>query len=381
MITCPKCAHKFEPTESMQKQIRAELEAKFETQRVELEEEFITKAKQNDAKIKARAVADARTEAAATLLDITSQLDAERERVKEAQAKELELRKAQRTLESDKAAFELQMTRKMDEERAKIKVEAEGRVADEYALREQDWAKQRGDMAKQIDDLKRRADQIQSQTTGEVLELEIENAIIDTFIYDEVVPVAKGVKGGDIQQRVQTQGGAYAGSILWELKRTKSWSEGWIQKIKDDQREAKADIAVIVTAVLPKDVKHIGFVDGVWVVDFQSYLGVASVLRAGLFEVAKARAAGTGKKDKATALYDYVTGNEFRGHVEQVVEAFAEMQEDLVAEKRALERTWAKREKQAARAMSGMAAMYGDMQGRVGRTMEEIKALTLEEVA
>lgn len=378
MIRCPECKHVFAPSETMQKEIRAQLETQFEAQRAELENEFVTKAKLNDAKIKARAEADARKEAESIVQDITAQLDAEKARVRESQAKELELRKQQRALEQEKSDFELLMTRKLDEERSRIKTEAESKVADEYALKQQDWEKQRGDMAKQIDELRRKAEQGSQQTQGEVLELEIEGALREMFLHDEITPVAKGVRGGDIQQRVQTQGGVYAGSILWELKRTKVWSDGWIQKIKDDQREAKADIAVIITTALPKGTKHIGLVDGVWVVDFQSYYGVASILRNALFDVAKAKSSAEGRKDKATAVYDYINGNEFRGRIEQVVEAFIEMQEDLNAEKRATERIWAKREKQAQRAISGLSGMYGDLQGRVGRTLVEIKQLALD---
>jgi hypothetical protein len=215
------------------------------------------------------------------------------------------------------------------------------------------------------------------QSQGEVLELDLEAMLRARFQTDIIEPVAKGVRGADIIQRVYTRTGQLCGSIAWESKRTKAWNDEWVVKLKDDQREMKADLAVIVTEVLPKGITAFGQVDGVWVTAVPLAGCVADTLRENLTQVSLARLSAVGKNEKMEAIYGYLSGPEFRQRVEGIVEAFRAMREDLESEKRAMMRIWAKREKQIERVTTNTTGMYGDMQGIIGSTLPEIKLLEL----
>ena len=197
------------------------------------------------------------------------------------------------------------------------------------------------------------------------------------FPHDAITEISKGVRGADCIQEVFTPGGHSCGKILWESKRTKNWSNAWVDKLKEDQREAKADIAAIISQALPEGLHHVGHLGGVWVSDFASAIGMAYILRASLTQVAVARASVVGKNEKMEMLYEYLSGVEFRNTVQGVIESFTAMREDLEAEKRATERQWAKREKQATKAIVNMARMYGGVQGIVGKALPAIPALEL----
>lgn len=230
-------------------------------------------------------------------------------------------------------------------------------------------------LRKKIEELNRNADQQSQQAQGEVLELEIENLLKANFPYDSIEPVSKGKKGADVLQKVHTAQGQYCGPIVWESKRTKSWGNEWIEKLKDDQRSVKAEIAVIVSVVLPKEVNHFGQIDGVWVTDFFTALGVAKALRSGIVEIFSARQSMVGKSEKMEMLYRYLSGPEFRQRVGSMIETFKSMKQELDQEKLALQRIWAKREKQIHKVLESTAGMYGDMQGIVGASLPEIKEL------
>jgi hypothetical protein len=189
--------------------------------------------------------------------------------------------------------------------------------------------------------------------------------------------VAKGIKGADVVQRVNTSSGQSCGTIIWESKNTKTWSDSWIPKLKDDQRALKAEIAVLASMVLPKGISHFANVDGVWVTDFSTVIGVASALRTNLAQVSMARLAAEGKSSKMEVLYAYLSGTEFKQRVEAIVESFVAMNEDLDREKRAMETAWSKREKQIQRVIHSVAGMYGDMQGIIGATLPKIEYLEL----
>jgi hypothetical protein len=169
--------------------------------------------------------------------------------------------------------------------------------------------------------------------------------------------------------------GACCGTILWESKRTKNWSDGWLAKLRDDQRAAKAELCVIVSQALPKDVEHFDRVDNVWVVHPRVVIPVAEALRHVLIEASLARSAGEGQQTKMEMIYDYLTGPRFRQRIEAIVEAFTTMQEDLDRERRAIMRQWGKREEQIERVMQATVGMYGDLQGIAGKSIQEIEGL------
>jgi hypothetical protein len=303
-------------------------------------------------------------------------LAAQKAKLEAAKAQELALRRKAEELESAKADLELEVARKLDSERARIAEEAGRRVAEQHELKQAEWDKQRQDLLKQVETLRQKAEQGSQQAQGEVFELSVEEALRDLFPQDVVTPVAKGVNGSDILHEVRSSNGRPCGKIAWELKRTKSWSAGWVQKLKDDQRADQADLAVIITHTMPEGVERIGQVDGVWVCDPKSAVGLASVLRASLQEVAMVRAMVGAQQGKAEQAMAYLSGTEFRGRVQTLVEAFAAMQDDLEAERRSLEKSMAKREKQITRAVTATAGFYGDLQGLLG--LPEVQALTLD---
>ena len=243
----------------------------------------------------------------------------------------------------------------LESERAKAKLEAEEAMKLRVSEKDQIIAS----MQNKIEELKRKAEQGSQQLQGEVLELELENLLRARFPLDAIEPVPKGEFGGDLVQRVTGTAGQSCGAILWEMKRTKNWTDGWITKLREDQRRAKAEFAVIVSTALPKGVQTFDLVDGVWV----------------------ARIVGEGQQSKMELVYDYLTGPRFRQRVEAIVEKFDEMQSDLDKERKAMTKLWAKRQVQIEGVLAATAGMYGDLQGIAGKALKEIGALELSALA
>lgn len=233
-------------------------------------------------------------------------------------------------------------------------------------------------MQKQIEELKRKAEQGSQQLQGEVQELELEALLSAKFPRDTIQPVPKGEHGGDVLHIVFGPSGQPCGTILWESKRTKNWSDGWLTKLRGDQRSSKAEVAVIVSQTLPKGMETFGLIDQVWITDPRSVVPVAVALRQMLVEVASARQASEGQQTKTEMIYQYLTGPRFRQRVQAIVEAFSSMQEDLAKEKKAITKQWAKREEQIDRVMQATVGMYGDLQGIAGKTLQEIEGLSFK---
>lgn len=294
-----------------------------------------------------------------------------------ANEKELELRKEKNRLDAERENFELDKQRQLDAEREKIGEEAGRKATEETRFVIAQLQKQLSDATKAKDDLARKLEQGSQQTQGEVLELELEASLRAEFLHDEIVPVPKGVKGADILQRVFERGGRLAGQIVWESKNTKVWSEGWVQKLKEDQRLVKADIAVLVSSVLPAGVSGFVLRDGVWVCEMRMALALASALRITLESVTREKALSVGKNEKMEVLYAYLTGVEFKQRVEAIVEAFTGMSDGLRKERLAYEKLWAEREKQISKVITNTVGMYGDLSGHVA--LPEIQALELGE--
>lgn len=314
---------------------------------------------------------------AVEIKDLKDQLAERAKQLDESRKQELDLRKRQRELEERSRNLELEMARRLDEERNKIWQEAASKAAEEtqLKLREKDMLLDR--MRAQIEDLKKRAEQGPQERQGEAQELELEDQLRTRFPFDQIEPIKKGERGADILQTVQNRLGHACGTILWESKRAKNWSDTWVSKLKDDQRNAQADVAVIATAVLPQGIKHFGQKDGVWVVEYPlaEVLGVA--LRDMLIQVAGARQSLAGMNEKKDILYNYLSSPQFRQRIEAIIEAFTTMKTDLDAEKRAMERQWAKRQKQIEQVITNTAGMYGDLQGIIGNALPAVKTLEL----
>jgi hypothetical protein len=311
------------------------------------------------------------------LQDILKQRDA---KLAEAQKAQAELIRKQRELDDAKRELDLTIEKKVQAdlgaEREKAKKEAE----EELKLKVMEKDQTITAMQKQIEDLKRRAEQGSQQLQGEVQEMELESLLSGKFPRDTIRPVPKGEFGGDVLQRVLGPLNQICGTILWECKRTKNWSDGWLAKLREDQRAAKAEIAVIISQALPKEVETFAFVDGVWVADPKVALPLAMSLRQTLIEVASVRQASEGQQTKMEMVYQYLTGPRFRQRVQAIVEAFSSMREDLDREKKAITRQWAKREEQIDRVMQATVGMYGDLQGIAGKTLQEIEGIEFQGV-
>ena len=258
-----------------------------------------------------------------------------------------------------------------------IRVSAKREAEDSLKLKVLEKDQTISSMQQKIEELKQKAEQGSQQLQGEVQETDLENLLRVKFPIDSIEPVAKGEFGGDVLQRVNSQSGQQCGAILWESKRTKNWSDGWLVKLRDDQRAAKAEVSILVSHALPKGIETFDVVDGVWVTTPRAALSVATILRHTLLEISMARQIGEGQQTKTEMVYQYLTGPRFRHRVEAIVEAFSSMRDDLDRERKAIMKQWAKREEQIERVMVATVGMYGDLQGIAGKTLQEIEGLSL----
>ena len=392
-IECPNCGHAIPVSEVLSHQIaeRARAEstaeiAKLKNSIARKEQDIQEREINLDEAVKARVTAlaagiereareKARGSVSTEISDLKNQLSEVSQQRDVAQKAELEARKRARELDERAKNLDLEAARKIDTERQKIQEEASRRADEQYQLKLAEKEKQIQDAKKANDELKRKLEQGSQQAQGEVLELQLEELLRSAFPMDQIEPVPKGLNGADIVQTVMSKSGRLCGTIVWEFKRTKAWSEGWVPKLKDDQRKLAAEIAVLVSEVLPKDCSTFTHMNGIWVTSTQCAISLGAVLRMQLTQIASVRAAVAGAKQKSEVLYDYVVGSpEFRHRVEAIAEAFIGMQTGLQEEKRAAQRQWAKREKQIEQVISNTAGMYGELQALTG--LPDLPALT-----
>lgn len=312
------------------------------------------------------------------LVELQEVLKSRDEKLAQAQKAQAELIKKQRELDDAKRELELTVAKRVQDGLTEVRTLAKKEAEDEQKLKVMEKEQTIAAMQKQIEDLKRRAEQGSQQLQGEVQELELENLLRMKFPYDAIEPVPKGEFGGDVLHRVVGAGGQIGGTMLWEFKRTKNWSDAWLVKLRDDQRTAKAEIAVIVSHSLPKGVETFDLIEGVWITHPRAALPVAMILRQSLLEVTLARQSSEGQQTKTEMVYQYLTGPRFRLRVEAIVEAFSTMQEDLDKERKAIMKQWAKREEQIERVMTATVGMYGDLQAIAGKSLQEIEGLELK---
>ena len=312
-----------------------------------------------------------------TIADLEEVLKQRDEKLAEAQKAQAELIRKQRELDDARREIDLTVEKRVQEGLDATREQARREAEESLKLKVLEKEQTISSMQKQIEELKRKAEQGSQQLQGEVQELELEALLTAKFPTDTIVPVPKGEFGGDVLQTVIGPLGQACGTILWESKRTKNWSDGWLPKLRDDQRAAKAEIAVIVSQALPTQVETFDLVDGVWVAHPRATLPVALSLRHTLIEVTLARQASEGQQTKMEMVYQYLTGPRFRQRVQAIAEAFSSMQEDLDKEKRAIMKQWAKREEQIDRVIQATVGMYGDLQGIAGKTLQEIEGLSL----
>ena len=356
-----------ETSGKLDEEIANQVEEQLKKDRTRIETEATNKAKlavSTDLEQKAREVAD--------LQDVLKVRD---EKLAEAQKVQADMIKKERKLDDDRRELELNVEKRIQEGLAVTREQAKKEAEDDLKMKVAEKDQTISSMQKKIEDLMRRADQGSQQLQGEVLEQELEDLLRSKFPFDTIEPVPKGEFGGDVVQRVNDTNGQACGAILWETKRTKNWSDGWLPKLRKDQRTAKAEIAVLVSEALPKGVEVFEMIDNVWVTHPRSAIPVAAVLRQLLLDVASTRTANEGQQTKTELIYQYLIGPQFRQRVEAIVEAFSTMQGDLDKERKVIMRQWAKREQQIDRVMQTTVGMYGDLQGIAGKTLPEIEGL------
>lgn len=405
-ILCPKCSYPIEISNVLTTQLREQVRQEFQEQtkrqdaliasrenqlkdrereitlaKRALEAELVQRVEQERERLQQEANSQAKHAVSLEMQQLQAQLLETTKNLTESQTKELQLRKDRRELEEKKQALELTVARTIDQERNNIREEAKRQADEEHRLKAADSDRLVDDLRRQIGDLKRKAEQGSLQIQGEVLEVELENLLRDHFPHDLIEPIPTSKNGGDVLQNVVDHGGQRCGSILWEAKRTKSFNDAWLGKLREDLRAARGQVAVIVSTELPKGVTTFACIDGVWVTSRACLHGLATALRQGILEVGRTHRHLENKQTKVELLHQYLSSSDFRQRVEGIVEAFVTLKEDLESEKRSMRRMWNKREKQLDRAMSNTTAMYGDLGGILGTKLPSIAQLELESVA
>lgn len=387
-ILCPKCGESISIDDALSHQIENKIKKEYEDKEKSLIESFKQETEKKlelekvaiEKKIKAQILKDVEEEKNASdeknkLLE--AQLIDKDAKLKEARQNELQLIKDKQNFKDEQEAFALEKARQLAEERKQIEEDASKKATDAKQAEIDQLNKQLSDSKKLNDEQARKLTQGSQQTQGEVQELALEQLLKDEFIYDNISPVGKGVSGADVIQTVKTMNGLICGTIIWESKKTKIWTEGWIQKLKDDQRTIKADLAVIVTSTMPQGTIGIIQKDGVWICDIKLAVSIAGLLRNTLQTVAKEKTLSVGKDEKMEILYTYLTGTEFKQRIETIVEAFSGMKNDLDKEKMYFEKIWTQREKQIQKVIKNTVGIYGDLSGVV--QLQKIDSLELPE--
>lgn len=312
------------------------------------------------------------------LEELTKAFNEREAKLVEAQNAQAEAVRKERELAEEKRELDLTIEKRVSEKQAEIQARAKAEAEQALGLKVQEKEQTILGMQKQIEELKRKSEQGSQQLQGEVQELQLEALLRGSFPHDTVTPVPKGEFGGDAVQQVAGPQGIECGKILWESKRTRNWSDGWLQKLRDDQRTAKADAAILVSQALPKSIDVFGQIDGVWITAPKCAVALAMSVRHALIEVAMARKAGEGQHTKMEIMYEYLTGPRFRHRVQAMAEKLRDMQADLDKERKAMQKSWAKREQQILGIASATAGMWGDMQGIAGRSLPEIEGLDFD---
>lgn len=380
LITCPNCGHQFSLSdvqkhelEEMREKMKAEVEADMKKRAFAWAQEEIKKEKER---------AEEETKKQSIELETLRKRDEESRKKEEAflrQQNEFEMLKKNIEIEKDKARIEER--KKLEEEFTKqaqeklsLEIEKE-RLESEKKLRAKD--EQIEQMKRSIEDAKRKWDQGSMQIQGELQEDALKEMLETNFPIDVISDVEKGIKGADLVQEVRNDFGQSVGVIAWESKNTKAWSDGWVEKLKEDRLRVGAGVSVIVSSVLPEGITRFGLYRDIWVTDYESVLPLTIALRAHIIEMAKVKNSVKGKDEKMEVLYNYLISPEFKAKIENIVEAFSTMKDDLDREKRAMEKMWSAREKQLSRVIDNTARLYGDMQGLIGSQLGTVEYLEL----
>jgi hypothetical protein len=381
-ITCPNCGHSFEPNEAIRDEVQKELRQKMMEWQTQKQKEFESEKtkiqKETEEALRKNIASDFEIK-----LRQAEQINKDNEeKLKLSRQKEADFLRKEQELKNKEAEVELTIQKKLQAEREKLsedlrKIEEQKIAAkeNEYLLKIKELEKQRDDQKKLADEMRRKAEQGSMQLQGEAQELALEEMLRSTFPFDIISEVGKGVRGADCIQTVRNNTGQECGQIIYESKRTTSFSAEWIEKLKVDMRNHKAEIAVIVTKTMPRDMDCFGIKDGVWICAFSEVKALASVLRDGVIRVFNAAKSQENKGDKMHLLYDYLTSSEFAEQWKAIREGFMSMKMSIQRERDAMEKLWKQREKQLEKVLLNAAHVRGSIEGIAGMNSVDLNLL------
>ena len=408
-VKCPNCKTEFQLGDAISSEIEAKIKARYverfnkdqkeladKEKQFELQLEQLKKQEENQEKIIAdkvklqksvleqEAIKKAASEMQLQMDMLNKELSEKETKLKDSQAKELQFLLKAKELQDKEAQFELTLQQKLQAERELLSEQIKKQELEKNSIKEKDYQMQMMELKKQLEDQKklteemvRKQGQGSMQMQGEVQELILEELLRSTFPFDSIDEVGKGVKGADAIHTVRNPLGQVCGKIIYESKNTKAFGGDWIDKLKHDMRSSQADIAVIVTETMPKDIERFGMKDGVWVCNFTEIKSLAYVLRDSLVKIHAAQSSQENKGDKMSLLYSYLTGTEFRQQIEAIVEGFTELQYGIQKEKNAMTKIWKEREKQLEKVLLNTTNFYGSVKGIAGNAIGDIKLLEL----
>lgn len=324
--------------------------------------------------------------------DMSERLQKAEQESQENKKKELEMMKKQRELEDKEKNFELEMEKKIFEEKKNIEKNLEEKmkenskkeldekmsvVQEEFRKKELEYQKQQEQLKKSLDDAKRKAEQGSQQIQWDIQEDDLKLALEQSFPIDTIADVPTGIKWADLLQTVKNNLGQDSGMIVWESKNTKAWQDAWVMKLKEDKLKVWWNIAILVTSVLPKDMNHFGMIDDVMVCIPEFAIGVGTMLRDKLLSISKVEKSLEWKDAKMEMLYKYLSSEEFSSKISMMVDVFSNLKSWIDAERRAMEKNWKKREKDIERATFAVTGMYGELESLMGQALPGSQYLEL----
>lgn len=385
-IKCPNCGHQFEPNDAIREEVEKELRSKAADWQKKKNEEFQLKLDEERKRIQQSLEENIRKNILSDFENKLRQLEQNNkeneEKLRLSRQKEAEYMRKEQELKNKEAEMEVTIQRQLQKERERLtedirKIE-EQKIATketEYQLRLKELEKQLEDQKKLADEMRRKAEQGSMQLQGEVQEIALEEMLKLAFPFDVIMEVGKGVRGADCIQVVRNNFGQECGKIIYESKRTNAFAADWIEKLKADMRSQGAEIAVIVTKAMPKDMDGFGIKEGVWICSFNEVRALAGVLRDGVMRVFNAAKSNENKGDKMNLLYDYLTSSEFAEQWKAIREGFMSMKLSIQKERDAMEKLWKAREKQLEKVLLNAAHVRGSIEGIAGMDAVDLNLL------
>jgi len=372
-ITCPKCGSSIPLSEALTSQLKSTIEKDLTESFAKQKQDFIQSEKKQ---MWIKAQEEAKKRSTLAIKEKEEEIESQKKRLEELEKHEIDLRRQKRELEEGRQKLELDIERRLDDEKKKIDEKIRKEVDETMRLKLLEKDKQLEQISRQLEEAKRRATQGSQQIQGDALEGDIKSLLQTTFPTDTIVDVPTGITGADLVHTINTVAGQ-VGVLLWEIKNTKAFSQEWIAKLKEDQSKAHADICILVTKALPDGIKPFGEYKGVFVVDFEFVIPLTLLLRNKVIELSKLKQSLEGSSEKAHILYQYLLSPDFKNKIELIFGTFTKMKTDLDREKSALNAIWSRREKEISRALESTSRLYGELQGVTGDALPKIGSLEL----